>query len=110
VVGSTGAPEALPSRSAPDTATNEPIVALGSALEARLRGRLPDRELRRAIRVMCDDAHRHGRAIEQLLPAFKRSLVRELDACGIYGEPRARCSAQLVAMCIDEFYDPEASP
>ena len=59
-VGSAGAREALPLEVAPDAI----IVALGSAPEALLRGWLLDGELRRAIRWMCDDAHRHGQPAE----------------------------------------------
>ena len=105
-VGSGGAPGALPSRVVSDTIS----VALGSALEAQLRGWLLDGELRRAIRWMCDAAHRHGQPIEQLLPEFRLVLASAMDTGGVtHGQTRTRLSAQLVAICMDEYYDAEAA-
>ena len=86
------------------------VVALCSALQGQLRGWLPEAELRRAIRAMCDEAWRHGLRAEQLLVVFKRALVSALDACEVpAGEERNSVSRRLVSAYIEEFYDAQAT-
>ncbi len=91
-------------------ASGAAVAALGSALQGRMRGRLSEAELRRAIRSVCVEARRHGVRAEQLLVVFKRALVSALDAHGVpVGEERDGISARLVSACIEEFYAVEAA-
>jgi len=87
------------------------VVALRCALQAQLRGEWPDGALRRALRLMCDEAHRSGLRAEQLIVIVKdawRSLpeVSRLPA----GGTRERLLSRVVTMCIEEFYESHEPP
>ena len=90
-----------PVRGASDAA----IVALRSALQARLRGWLEDGELRRAIRLLCDEAHRRGMGAEQLLVMLKQAWASVAGTSNFpLGPERDELSKRVITMCIEEFY------
>ena len=81
------------------------VVALRSALQARLRGAAPDPTLRRAIRLMCDEGRRQDMRAEQLLIILKRAWqslpevferTREIRRDDVLG--------RVITMCIEEYY------
>lgn len=95
----------------PRMASGPGVVALRCALQAQLRGEWPDGALRRALRLMCDEAHRNGLRAEQLLVVVKdawRSLpeVSQLPT----GGTRERLLSRVVTMCIEEFYGGQEPP
>ena len=87
------------------------VVALRSALQAQLRGEWPDGALRRAIRVMCDEAHRNGLRAEQLLVILKDAWSSLPEVTRLpTGGTRERLLGRIVTMCVEEFYGPQDAP
>jgi hypothetical protein len=108
--GSTPAAElgaALP----PRVLSGAGVVALRSALQAQLRGEWPDGALRRAIRVMCDEAHRNGLRAEQLLVILKDAWSSLPEVARLpTGGTRERLLDRIVTMCVEEFYGSHDTP
>jgi hypothetical protein len=80
-------------------------AALQAQLYAQLLGKSPDGDLRRTVRLLCDDAHRQHLPVEQLIIALKHvwhSLpeVRQLPPHGI----EADLLSSVVSLTIEEFY------
>jgi len=87
------------------------VVALRSALQAQLRGEWPDGALRRAIRAMCDEAHRNGLRAEQLLVILKDAWSSLPEVARLSpGGTRERLLDRIVTMCVEEFYGPQDVP
>ena len=81
------------------------VVALRSVLQAQLRGRLTDDQLRYAMRVLADEARRRDVRAEQLLVVVKNAWaslpeVHKLPA----GEQRSAVLGRIVTMSINEYY------
>jgi hypothetical protein len=84
--------------------------ALRAALGAQLRT-LPDEpfvpppRLRRGIRLLCDQARRHGVRAEQLVVAVREAWSSLPESRWRAGADRgSELIGRVVAVCIDEFY------
>ncbi len=98
-------PPTHPVRSAPTSAFSQAAVAaLRCGLQAQLRPS-PNGEIRRAMRLLCDDAHRRGLRAEQVIVLLKEAWgsLPEVQALSP-GEERRETLGRIVSLCIDEFY------
>lgn len=100
-----GAAQQSPRASPAQVTQAHAAVALRTAMQASLQGESPGWDLRRALRTLCDVAHRENLQVEQLLTVLRhawRSLpeVRELPG----GRERDSLLARVVSTCIEEFY------
>ena len=96
---------ALPPSSSGPTLSAAGLGAVRCALQAQLRQSLPEQSLRQALRLLCDDARRHGIQPEQLIVLLKQAWltlpeIHSLPAGALRREPLAR----VVTLCIQEFY------
>ena len=81
------------------------LIALRSAVQAHLLDQSSNGDLHRAVRVICDEAHRSDMRAEQLLVAFKQVLasipeIQQLPS----GSVRNDLLDPIVTMCIEEYY------
>jgi len=93
---------------APGALSTDTVDALRRALRARLgRPEQRDDELRRAVRLMCDELRARGLHAEQLLVAVKELWQSLPEAQQLpFGPPRYDALDHIITMCIQEFYDP----
>lgn len=81
------------------------LRALRGALEDRPGAPPSDGELRRAMRLVCDDARHRGLRAEQLIITFKQVWATLPEVRKVpRGAEREEMLARLVSMCINEFY------
>jgi hypothetical protein len=80
------------------------VVALRSALKAHLRGDIAEADLRRALRLLSDEAHRQHLQAEQLLKIFKQTWVSLPEVQRLPHGPREELLARSITTCIEEFY------
>jgi hypothetical protein len=94
-----------PARSAPTSQFSAAAVAaLRCGLQAQL-GPSPNGELRRAVRLLCDEAHRRGLRAEQVIVLLKEAWGSLPDVQVLApGEERRESLSRIVSLCIDEFY------
>ena len=76
-----------------------------ATLRTALQERSPGWDLRRALRAMCDVAHREDLRVEQLLITLKQVWhtlpeARELPS----GRERNEILARIISTCIEEYY------
>ena len=95
-----------PSRSLPAAAH----AALRAALGAQLRLSPPDEpvstvRLRRALRLLCDDARARGVRVEQLVVTIKQAWNSLPEAAWRPGDDRGtELLRRVVSVCIEEYY------
>ncbi|MGH7720944.1 MAG: hypothetical protein ACREON_19120 [Gemmatimonadaceae bacterium] len=84
------------------------VVALRSAMQGAQRGWLTERQLRRAVRIVCVEGRRQGLRVEQLLVTVKAAWSSVADtrlpSRGAAGDDLC---GRLVTALIDEFYAEE---
>ncbi len=81
------------------------VAALQTAVHGLLEGQSPGWDLRRALRTLCDLAHRENLRVEELLLLLKQAWqslpeVRDMPP----GRERQDLLSRIVSMCIEEFY------
>lgn len=90
-----------------DMPSHAAIDALRQALHVRPGETVSDARVRSALRMICEDAHRHGLRAEHLLIWFKQ-IWRKLPE--VQPEPFDRTRNELlqhiISMCIREYYEP----
>lgn len=83
-------------------------LALRRGLRPRVGGSaVVEREVRDALRVVCDDARRRDLRAEQVIVALKETwaVMPEVGALPP-GSVRTELLAYFVTLCIDEYYAP----
>jgi hypothetical protein len=97
-----------PARGAPaDAFSAAALAALRCGLRAQLAGAPASDagDLRRAIRLLCADAHRRGLRAEQLIVLLKQAWAALPEVQGLpQGRQGNEALAGIVSLCIDEFY------
>jgi hypothetical protein len=85
--------------------TGATSIALRSVLQAQLRGECSLDALRRAIALVCIEAHRHTLPPEQLIVSIKDAWwsLPEAQGTARVGQ-KASLLDDVVRMCIEEYY------
>ena len=81
------------------------VEALRRALRAKPDGPPSGGDLRRAVRLLCDEVRGKGLSAEQLLVSFKE-LWQSLPEAGQlpFGPMRREVLDNIITMCIEEYY------
>jgi hypothetical protein len=61
--------------------------------------------LQRAMRALCEEAHRQGMRAEELIVLFKRTWHARPELHHMSREENAQLFDAVVTMCIEEYYD-----
>lgn len=104
-LGVDGPMDVAPPARAPDSGVTALRAALQTHLQARLLGSSPDGQLRRTIRLVCEDAQRQHLQVEHVIVVAKQAWhslpeVRQLASSSIAAE----LLSAVVSLTIDEFY------
>ena len=92
------------SGSPPAAFSQAAVAALRCGLQAQL-GPSPNGELRRAMRLLCDDARRRGLRAEQVIVLVKEAWASLPEVHALpRGQQRSEALSRIVSLCIDEFY------
>jgi hypothetical protein len=95
----------------PGTLSPEALATLHEALRRHVRSPMPDGDLRRALRVVCEAAHTGNARPETVIIALKDVFHSMPEVRQLEREKGARASddmvSHLVTLCIQEFYGGE---